>query len=191
MNVGLKDYLKAAFHARPAGMFVPPNWVGLGIFALLGVLNPGYWLLGAGLEMGYLYALITNPRFQRVVRGQRLRSAQMEGQARVDAQVVALDAADKRLYRTLEQRCQTILETQGEADASGAIQSQREGLGRLLYIYLRLLLTRQAIHQVIRAGGEGGTRSLEDRSKVLEEQLKDASLPEDLRRSLASQREIL
>ena len=27
------DYVHAAFNARPAGMFIPPNWIGLGVDA--------------------------------------------------------------------------------------------------------------------------------------------------------------
>ena len=33
---GFFDYVGAAFNARPFGMFVPPNWIGLGAFGLLG-----------------------------------------------------------------------------------------------------------------------------------------------------------
>ena len=29
MKQGLWTYVKAAFNARPIGMFVPPNWIGL------------------------------------------------------------------------------------------------------------------------------------------------------------------
>ena len=36
MNPGAWDYIREAFNARPIGMFVPPNWIGLGAFALLG-----------------------------------------------------------------------------------------------------------------------------------------------------------
>ena len=64
---GFFDYIKAAFNARPLGMFVAPNWIGLGAFGLLGVMEPGFWVLGAGLELGYLLALATNERFQRLV----------------------------------------------------------------------------------------------------------------------------
>jgi hypothetical protein len=62
---GFFDYVAAAFNARPFGMFVAPNWIGLGAFGLLGMLNPGFWVIGAGLELGYLLTLSTNPRFQR------------------------------------------------------------------------------------------------------------------------------
>jgi len=64
---GFLDYVRAAFNARPFGMFVAPNWIGLGAFGLLGLMNPGFWVLGAGLELGYLLTLSTNPRFQRAI----------------------------------------------------------------------------------------------------------------------------
>ena len=35
------DYLKAAFHAKPARMFVAPNWSGVGLFGVLRILSPG------------------------------------------------------------------------------------------------------------------------------------------------------
>ena len=38
----------------PRILVVAPNWIGLGAFALLGAINPGFWVLGAGLELGYL-----------------------------------------------------------------------------------------------------------------------------------------
>jgi hypothetical protein len=53
----------------PAGMFVPPNWIGLGIFGLLGLLNPGFWIIGFGCELAYLGWLSNDARFQRVVHG--------------------------------------------------------------------------------------------------------------------------
>ena len=54
---GFFDFITAAFNARPFGMFVAPNWIGLGAFGLLGLMDPGFWVLGAGLELGYLLDL--------------------------------------------------------------------------------------------------------------------------------------
>ena len=48
---GFFDYITAAFNARPFGMFVAPNWIGLGAFGLLGMVEPGFWVVGAGLEL--------------------------------------------------------------------------------------------------------------------------------------------
>ena len=32
-------------------MFAPPNWWGLGVFALLGCLHPDFWLLAVAVEL--------------------------------------------------------------------------------------------------------------------------------------------
>jgi hypothetical protein len=193
MTVGLKDCVREAFQARPAGMFVPPNWIGLAAFGLLGVLNPGFWIVGAGLEFAYLFVLATNARFQRLVDGKNAARAQREDQVKLDVLVAQLDPFDRKLYATLEQRCQAILLKQDGIISGPDIQLQREGLGRLLWIYLRLLLTRRSIQKVLESAGPAGGRpgSVEERAKLLGEQLKDPTLPEELRRSLSSQQEIL
>jgi hypothetical protein len=187
---GLFDYLRAAFNARPFGMFVPPNWVGLGAFALLGLANPGFWVLGLGLELGYLAVLVTNPRFQRTVHAARLSSSDGDWQRKIGALVTRLDPADRRLYETLLTRCRAILDQQlhGGSVPQG-LDSQSEGLGRLLWMYLRLLVARQAIRRVL-ADAERG-ESLSGRLKSLDGQLAQSELSDDLRRSLNSQADIL
>jgi hypothetical protein len=187
---GLFDYLRAAFNARPFGMFVPPNWIGLGAFALLGVANPGFWVLGLGLELGYLAVLATNPRFQRTVHAARLSSSDTDWQRKIGGLVAHLDPADRRLYETLLGRCRAILDQQlhGGVIPHG-LDSQSEGLGRLLWMYLRLLVARQAIRRVL-ADAERG-ESISTRLKILDAQIEKADLSEDLRRSLNSQAEIL
>jgi hypothetical protein len=187
---GLFDYLRAAFNARPFGMFVPPNWIGLGAFALLGMANPGFWVLGLGLELGYLAVLATNPRFQRTVHAARLSSSDTDWQRKIGGLVAHLDPADRRLYETLLGRCRAILDQQlhGGVIPHG-LDSQSEGLGRLLWMYLRLLVARQAIRRVL-ADAERG-ESISTRLKILDAQIEKADLSEDLRRSLNSQAEIL
>ena len=90
-KTGFLDYLTAAFSARPIGMFVAPNWVGLAAFGLLGLTNPGFWVLGAGLELGYLLTLATNPRFQRVVSSRPLSAARAEWNVRIRSLIGRLD----------------------------------------------------------------------------------------------------
>ena len=94
MKPDLWDYIKTAFNARPMGMFIPPNWVGLGVLAFLGTLNPGFWIMGAGLELGYLLLLSTNPRFQRVVAGLRISQEQHQRQARPGVGAASRPARD-------------------------------------------------------------------------------------------------
>lgn len=194
MKLGLWDYIIAAFNARPIGMFVPPNWIGLGGTLLLGLIDPGFLLLGAGLELAYLFTLAHNPRFQRFVNGSRMVQARQQWQGRLASMVVSLGGEDQRRYRSLEQRCQTILQQQGADSTSPTdLQAQGEGLGRLLWMYLRLLLTRQAINRVLRESSASVDESepLADRIGHLEGQLKDESLGAELRKSLSAQLEIL
>ena len=190
---GFFDYIKAAFNARPLGMFVAPNWIGLGAFGLLGMMEPGFWVLGAGLELGYLLALATNERFQRLVAAVPLVEATADWNKRIQALVGRLDAGDRRIYDLLSQRCRSIidLQLQGASPATvpGGLESQADGLGRLSWMFLRLLVARRTIQQVIGESGDG--TDLRKRMSALERQQADASLTEELRRSLGGQLDIL
>src|SRR6476660_2570479 len=106
MKASLGDYIRQAFNARPLGMFIPPNWIGLGAFGLLGLINPGFWVIGAGLELGYWFVLSTNARFQNVVNGSQMLQEQRQRQSQLRAQVSGLSIDDRKRYEQLEQRCQ-------------------------------------------------------------------------------------
>jgi hypothetical protein len=193
VNPGIRDYIGKAFSARPIGMFVPPNWIGLGIFGILGILNPGFWIIGLGLELGYLAVLATNHRFQRFVAAILQLKTQQSWQAKVDALVRQLSKEDQQRYRNLESRCRTLLEQQLHLQTpSSGLQAQGDVLGKLLWVYLRLLSTRQAITRIIR-GGVGSpdeTKELEERIAALQTQL-SGPITEDLKKSLSGQIEIL
>jgi hypothetical protein len=187
---GLLDYVGAAFNARPFGMFVPPNWIGLAAFGLLGAINPGFWVLGAGLELGYLALLATNARFQRVVNAADLSGVERDWQRKVAGLVSRLEPADRRRYEALATRCRTILEPQSHGSgALEGLQAQSEGLSRLLWMYLKLLVARQAIGRVVADAEADG--SIERRLRDLEAQLERRETNDDLRRSLSSQVDIL
>jgi hypothetical protein len=179
------DYVRAAFNARPIGMFVPPNWIGLGVFGFLGVINPGFWIIGAGCELGYLGWLATHPRFQQLVEGGRLLGERQRWQERLLDLLRQLPPEDQQRYRTLQARCEGILEQQARGAAvSAGLQEQGEGLGRLVWIYLRLLATRESIKKILRES----VSSNEDKAQM---EAKQPSLTEDLRKSLSGQVEIL
>jgi hypothetical protein len=193
VNPRIWDYVSKAFNAKPIGMFVPPNWIGLALFAVLGLLNPGFWLVGLGMELGYLWLLGSNGRFQRFVDASKELQARQQWQAKIDSLVRQLNSDDQKKYRALEQRCRTILEQQFHDEASSAgLQIQGVGLGRLLWVYLRLLWTRQAIYRIIHGsdGTEDESAGLNERIAGLQAQLREP-LSEDLRKSLTGQIEIL
>jgi hypothetical protein len=189
---GFFDYITAAFNARPFGMFVAPNWIGLAAFGLLGLTEPGFWVLGAGLELGYLFLLATNQRFQRIVNSRPMSAANVEWNQRILGLVGRLDPADRRIYELLAQRCRSIIDLQvhgSQATAPGGLEAQADSLGRLSWMFLRLLVARRTIRQVIGESGDGG--DLRKRVATLERQRHDQELSDELRRSLGGQIDIL
>ena len=188
---GFLDYVTAAFNARPLGMFVAPNWVGLAAFGLLGIANPGFWVLGAGLELGYLLTLATNARFQRTVASKPLSAARAEWNERVARLVTRLNEDERARYAALAHRCSSIidLQTHGGSDTPHGIEAQADSLGRLSWMFLRLLVARSTILTVLSGGEDDDV--LEQRKRALERQADDESSPADLRRSLGGQVEIL
>jgi DNA repair exonuclease SbcCD ATPase subunit len=193
VNPSAWDYVRKAFNARPIGMFVPPNWIGLGLFAFLGALNPGFWIIGLGAELGYLWILGTNNRFQRFVGASQQIQTRQQWLNKINARIQQLSNEDQERYRALEGRCRTLLEQQLHLqDPSPGLKAQEEGLSRLLWVYLRLLSTRQAINRILResAGGANDSADLETRIANLQSRLNEP-LTEDLRKSLSGQIEIL
>jgi len=118
----------------------------------------------------------------------RDRVDRQAGEARAD-----LGPEDQRRYRALENRCRAILRQQSAASTPVALSAQGDGLRRLSWIYLRLLLTRQSITRALRESTGPGmqSESFEDRIRHLEARLQDTGLSEGLRKSLSGQIEIL
>jgi hypothetical protein len=188
---GFLQYFTEAFNARPFGMLVAPNWVGLAAFGLLGLANPGFWVLGAGLELGYLLMLSTNERFQRTVNAKEMPAAVADDwTARIGKALLALGERERRRYQAVAERCRSVLDIQARQSATDLVglEPQSDGLARLTWMYLRLLLARQAIERV---QGEASTQDLPAALKRLELQLAGAQQNADLRRSLEGQIEIV
>ena len=187
---GFFDYITAAFNARPFGMFVAPNWVGLGAFGLLGFMDPGFWVLGAGLELGYLMLLGTNQRFQRLVNAVPLSTATADWNQRIQMLIGRLDATDRRIYDLLAQRCRSIIDLQlTDTSTPGGLETQADSLGRLSWMFLRLLVARRTIKHVIGDTGDGS--DIRAKLSALERQQANPAISDELRRSLAGQIEIL
>lgn len=187
-------YLAAAFNARPKGMFVPPNWVGLGVVGLLGLLNPGIWLIGLGLELAYLFALVSSPRFQRVVDSRTQSSERKIWDERITKLLASLDGAGQGRYRALDSRCREMLNDPALAEPRETHRALAEALARLLWVYLQLLVTKQATIRVLKEGDAAARQwgaSLVERQRELEDRLSERDLDADLRRSLEGQLDLL
>lgn len=187
MTAGFKDYLREAFNAKPFGMFVAPNWVGLAAAGLLGVLNPGFWLIGAGLELTYLYVLVQNGRFRRLVDARLAGAVQKSWEEKFSDRMAKLSVEDAQRFRALEERCQSVLARQEEGGGKLELGTQAEGLGRLLWIFHGLLVTRQTLRQIADGNSHATTAEKIQRLQV---QIAAAS-DENVRKSLTGQLDIL
>ncbi|NUQ77298.1 MAG: hypothetical protein HUU21_27500 [Polyangiaceae bacterium] len=190
MKPGLRRYIKAAFNARPLGMFIAPNWIALGAFGLLGLVNPGFWVLGAGLELAYLYILSQSQRFRDHIDSLSGSKSMDDGRARLEALLAHLDRESQARWRQLSNRCQQILDTQPE-DRVG-LDVQADELGRLLWLYAKLLRTRVMLEGLLREVRQKGEdeRTLERRANELTRSLEQAS-SDAMRRSIEAQIDIL
>jgi hypothetical protein len=149
-------------------------------------------VLGAGLELGYLLLLSGSERFRHVVDAQDRHGTAPDWKTRLDSALATLGRDERRLYEQLVERCRSIiaLQSHGGASPPAGLDAQQEGLGRLTWMYLRLLIAKHTIEQVISAPGSDSTESLTESMDSLEQRMNEAK-SDELRRSLEGQIEIL
>jgi hypothetical protein len=171
--LGYLDYVRAAWRYRPRVGWLgnmPLNKMALAVFALLGVVNPGFWLLGAAAELLYLGFLPSSERFQKLVQGERLLQRQAGWEGKVQQVAASLSPDSLARYRRLLGQCGLILGMSEKAaqESLGSLQDMRAGgLNQLLWLFLRLLSSREMIignlAQLDRATLEGDVARLKDR----------------------------
>ncbi len=176
------SYVTAAFNARPFGMPVPPNWFALAAFGLLGALvNPGFWLIGAGLEGLYLWTLARHPRFRAVVDATRGDAS--DWPARYDALLGRLDVAARRSQETIERQASELTDILTRA---GAGTAQIADVRQMAWLHLKLLAARSAFAQVI-ADAPRARAELDEQATRLTARLARGDADAELRRSLEQQ----
>jgi len=191
------DYVRAAFKRRwpvPGLGHLPLHQLALAAFAVLGIANPGFLLLGAAAEIGYLGWLSGSPRFQKLVRGERLAQVQESWEEKIERAVDRLDPRSRERYRELLGECRKILGLSGEVDADslGSFRDLRaKSLNQLLSIYLRLLTSREILRRNLehldRKKLESEIQGLEDRLGNLDPE-GDAALRRSLEGTLEIQK---
>lgn len=187
-SLGYLDYLKAAFFRRvPVPLLgpMPANQLGLAVFAVLGIANPGFWFLGAAAELAYLAVLSTSARFHKLVDGERLLAAKESYEERVQRAVERLQPRSReRYFRLLEQgkKILGLAEVLEQDDVASLRTLRGGGLNQLLWIFLRLLTSREVLADSL---GRVDRKALEAEIASLEKRLAEADAESQLARSLA------
>ena len=156
-GANLKDYLKEAFLFRWNLLLFLGGVAGAALTPLPAVLLP---LVAAG-ELSYLAGLVSMPRFRAAI------DAKVHGQERQKTDAVpakpqqslvdmlgGLPAEARRRFERLHARCvemRTIAAgVRGSAsETSGAEEIRTPGLDRLLWLFLRLLLSKTALDRFL------------------------------------------
>lgn len=186
LTLGFADYLKEAFlrKVRVPGLGgLPANVMALGVFGVLGLINPGFWLLGAAGELLYLSLRSSSARFQKLVQGERLLAAQKQWEQDLSKSVTLLSDDGQLRYKRLLAQCRAILSISEKLGAGSASMDdmRSRNLNQLLVLFLRLQRSQELIH--------GNLKPVE-RSEIqrnvtqLEKQLATAGENEPLRKSL-------
>jgi hypothetical protein len=169
---------------------MPVNYMGLAAFAVLGLLNPGFWLLGAAAELTFLLGVSSNPRFQKLIDAERMADDRTGWEGRVHEEVERLSKESGARYRRLLSECRRILgisENLDGAEIGGVRGLRSSSLNQLLWIFLRLLRSRELIADnlegVERGELEKEIAKLETRLEGIDRE-KDAALARSLQGTL-------
>lgn len=151
------DFVKEAFNVRPEIKSIgglPVNWLALAGAGTLGLLNPGFWLIGAGLELAFLAAMAQSPRFRNYVRGRRIQAAKQASAANWrerQAQIMdKLAPESQERFTAFVERIEAAKAARDKDDLSGLIGDVADdGLHRLRWIYLRLLASAETLQNQV------------------------------------------
>ena len=157
-GASLKDYLKEAFFFRWNLLFFLGGMAGAALAPMSAVLLP---LVAAG-ELTYLAGLVTVPRFRAAIDA-KVHSARAKAPAGVAAppaqslvaMLAGLPAEARRRFERLHGRCVEMraiaVGVRGAAGDQGgtAEEIRTPGLDRLLWLFLRLLLSKTALDRFL------------------------------------------
>jgi len=176
--------LKAAFFLRwpVRGLgSVPVNVLGLTCLGILGLANPGFWLLGVGLETAYLTTLATNPRFVRWAEAQSRAVADGSVEEKRQALEQQLEGDDRRAMNRLTAECARIVALWKSAESDEFLMDANEAALRdLQWNYLKLLLARQHLRS---PNADADAAKVHENLAALERELADPSLTPATRES--------
>jgi hypothetical protein len=163
-------YVKAAFwkpvRSRILGA-MPLTQMLLASFGIAGFINPGFWLLGLAGIVAFVGGRSASERFQKLVEGERLLARSGSAEDKMKAAYDRLQPASQARYRALVVVCREVLGLGASASEGGLGDFRAGNLNQMLWLFLRLLASREAITDTVaridRRQLETGLESLKTR----------------------------
>lgn len=188
-GAGMVEYLKRAFLYRWNLLLFLSGAAAAALSPWPDALLP--LLLAA--EFAYLGGLVSRPKFRDAIDAQVYKQAQ-ESATRQHAGPVgeslleivnSLPPASRQRFEALRRRClemKSIARGVGSQSASSSEDMSTPALDRLLWIFLRLLVSQEGLDRFLRSTNDGEIRS---RIEEVKSKLNSAAAPEErLKRSL-------
>jgi len=151
-SLGFFDYIKAAFSWRVqlTGLGrMPLNYLILAGFGILGLGNPGFWLLGLAYEASYLLYMAGNKRFQKLVQGDLLLQQRKIWKEKQNNLFASLDGASQQRYAKLAHLCTQIIHNADRPRGTDQLDLRISGLNQLLWTFIKLLNSRIKINKML------------------------------------------
>jgi hypothetical protein len=159
LGAGLKDYLKEAFLFRWNLLFFMGGVAGAALTPLPDILLP----LVAAVEMSYLAGLVAVPRFRAAIdakvhaarRGKQGEEPAAPATPSLVSVLAGLPADARRRFERLHARCVEMraiaVGVRGAAgsESGSAEEIRTPGLDRLLWLFLRLLLSKTSLDRFL------------------------------------------
>jgi hypothetical protein len=149
LSAAMRDLIREAFFLRVpvAGLgALPVNVLAVVGVAILGLGFPPLWAFGALLEIAYLIAMATSPRFKRLVAARRAAARDLAAEADWRDAAASLPAGDRSQVAALEGKYRRVLELYRASGATAFLaEANQAALEKLLASYARLLGARHVL----------------------------------------------
>ena len=165
-------YLKAAFWISapvPGLGRIPVNALTMLAFAIFGIVHPGFWLIGLGVEAAWLMSATGSDRFRALVDAgaEQLEEGTTEDQRL--ALIARLTPEHRQRLSALEKKSDRALVLQGEAGVSEVMcELNADSLRKLGWFFLKLLVARENLQAL---GDASTRRDLQQRVETLRREL--------------------
>ena len=176
-------YVKEAFKRQE-------NLITLGGLAVAGaVFNPGFLLLGAALELAYLWTMASNARFRRVVDSQLYKARSLFGDQEKERLLAAIPRSARDRYQELAAIREKVFDSWQSRDPVTRSLLQ-PGVEKLDYLLDSFLKAQTALHRMREHLGESDLSLIEKQAKMVEAELA-GGLSDTLREAKARHLDLL